>query len=284
MKNRKRGSIADFNTEKIKAVIGKIALRAFADTAGGESGGDGGDEPTGGESGGKSKSTINYEDLIAKARQEEKQKQYKTIERLKTQVATLTEQHNNDLLKVADLDKQLKAANEKLTTAGSGDSEEIKTLKATIKSLEGEKADLDKKVKDFEANKPQSREEIENEVRAELEKEYEVKTYKATKLAELKDQLLVPELVMGESKEDIDASIEAAIARSDEIRKSLGIDASAGGGKDTETPPKNNNKGRTPKSKNPSGGSGKEIDINYLASLDVRSPEYAEARKKLGLR
>lgn len=284
MNNRKRGIIADFNTEKIKAVIGKIALRAFADTAGGENGGDGGDEPTGGENGGKSKPTINYEDLIAKARQEEKQKQYKTIERLKTQVATLTEQHNNDLLKVADLDKQLKAANEKLTTAGSGDSEEIKTLKATIKSLEGEKADLDKKVKDFEANKPQSREEIEKEIRAELEKEYEVKTYKATKLAELKDQLLVPELVMGESKEDIDASIEAAIARSDEIRKSLGIDASAGGGKDTETPPKNNNKGRTPKSKNPSGGSGKEIDINYLASLDVRSPEYAEARKKLGLR
>lgn len=267
-----------FNTTKIKAVIEKIALRAFADTA---DGGEGGEEPTGGDGGEKKKQpAINYEDLIVKARREEKEKQYKTIERLKTQVNTLTEQHNNDLLVVADLEKQLQTANEKLTTAGSGDSEEIKTLKETIKTLEGEKADLDKKVKDFEANKPQSREEIEKEVRAELEKEYEVKTYKATKLAEMKDQLLVPELVMGDTKEEIDTSLEAALARSEEIRKNLGITStpSGSGKKSTEK--------RTPKSpSNPSGGSGsKEVSMERLATLSPKDPEYAKLRQQLGLR
>lgn len=279
MKRKYCGSIAGFNTEKIKAVIEKVALRAFADTASG-GGSEGDDDPTDGDGGSSKNTTINYEDLIAKARREEKEKQYKNVERLKSQVNTLTEQHNTDLLTIAELQKQLQAANEKLTTAGSGDSEEIKTLKATIKTLEGEKADLDKKVKDYEANKPQSREDIEKEVRSELEREYEVKTYKATKLAELKDQLLVPELVMGDSKEDIDTSIEAALARSEEIRKSLGISAPNGGDK----PPKKEK--RTPKSpSNPSGGNGgKEVDLDYLSTLDVRSPEYAKLRQQMGLK
>ena len=280
MKRKYCGSIAGFNTEKIKAVIEKVALRAFADTASGD-GGEGDNDPTGGDGGSSKGSTINYEDLIAKARREEKEKQYKNVERLKTQINTLTEQHNTDLLTIAELQEQLKAANEKLTTAGSGDSEEIKTLKATIKTLEGEKADLDKKVKDYEANKPQSREDIEKEVRSELEREYEVKTYKATKLAELKDQLLVPELVMGDSKEDIDTSIEAALARSEEIRKSLGLSSPNG-----DKPPKKDKEKRTPKSpSNPSGGNGgKEVDLDYLSTLDVRSQEYAKLRQQMGLK
>lgn len=272
-----RGSIAGLNTEKIKTFIERVALvRVYAD------GGEGAD-PAAGDDGGegsKKDTSINYEDLIAKARKEEKDKQYKTINRLKDQIDTLTKQHNDDLLKTADLEKKLQEANEKLTKAGSGDSEEIKTLKETIKTLEGEKADLDKKVKDYEANKPQSREDIEKEVRAELEKEYEVKTYKSTKLAELKDQILVPELVMGETKEDIDKSIEAALARSEEIRKQLGLPAPAGGD-GGKKPPK-----RTPKSPaNPSGGAGgSEVSIERLATMDVRDPEYAKLRAQLGLK
>lgn len=271
----KRGSIVAFNTEKIKAVIGKIALPVFADTTGeGEGEPDGGDKTP----------PVNYEDLISKARKEEKDKQYKTIERLKTQITTLTEQHNNDLLKVADLEKKLEESNKKLTATGSGDSEEIKTLKSTIKTLEGEKSDLSKKVEDYEKNKPKSREEIEKEVRAELEKEYEVKTYKAQKMAELKDKLLVPELVGGETKEDIDASIEAALARSEEIRKSLGITENDSD-EDETTPTKKQTK-RTPKNPaNPSGAfGGKEVSLEKLATMDVRSKEYAELRKQLGLK
>ena len=268
---KNRGIIAGMSNEAIKKVIEAISLRAFADEGADpddNSGADGGE-------GAKTTPTINYEDLIAKARKEEKEKQYKTIEKLKGQIATLTEQHNNDLLVRADLEKQLKEANDKLTTAGSGDSEEVKTLKETIKTLEKDKADLDKKVKDYEANKPVSREEVEAEVRAELEAEYEVKTYKATKMAELKDDILVPELVMGTTKEEIDASIQSALDRSAEIKKNLGISTDK---KQTK---------RTPKSPaNPSVSSvqDSEVSLERLATMDVRSKEYAELRKQLGLR
>ena len=268
---KNRGIIAGMSNEAIKKVIEAISLRAFADEGADpddNSGADGGE-------GAKTTPTINYEDLIAKARKEEKEKQYKTIEKLKGQIATLTEQHNNDLLVKADLEKQLKEANDKLTTAGSGDSEEVKTLKETIKSLEKDKADLDKKVKDYEASKPVSREEVEAEVRAELEAEYEVKTYKATKMAELKDDILVPELVMGTTKEEIDASIQSALDRSAEIKKNLGISTDK---KQTK---------RTPKSPaNPSVSSvqDSEVSLERLATMDVRSKEYAELRKQLGLR
>ena len=268
---KNRGIIAGMSNEAIKKVIEAISLRAFADEGADpddNSGADGGE-------GAKTTPTINYEDLIAKARKEEKEKQYKTIDKLKGQIATLTEQHNNDLLVKADLEKQLKEANDKLTTAGSGDSEEVKTLKETIKSLEKDKADLDKKVKDYEASKPVSREEVEAEVRAELEAEYEVKTYKATKMAELKDDILVPELVMGTTKEEIDASIQSALDRSAEIKKNLGISTDK---KQTK---------RTPKSPaNPSVSSvqDNEVSLERLATMDVRSKEYAELRKQLGLR
>lgn len=268
---KNRGIIAGMSNEAIKKVIEAISLRAFADEGADPDNNGGAD---GGE-GAKTTPTINYEDLIAKARKEEKEKQYKTIEKLKGQIATLTEQHNNDLLVKADLEKQLKEANDKLTTAGSGDSEEVKTLKETIKTLEKDKADLDKKIKDYEANKPVSREEVEAEVRAELEAEYEVKTYKATKMAELKDDILVPELVMGTTKEEIDASIQSALDRSAEIKKNLGISTDK---KQTK---------RTPKSPaNPivSSVQDNEVSLERLATMDVRSKEYAELRKQLGLR
>ena len=268
---KNRGIIAGMSNEAIKKVIEAISLRAFADEGADpddNSGADGGE-------GAKTTPTINYEDLIAKARKEEKEKQYKTIEKLKGQIATLTEQHNNDLLVKADLEKQLKEANDKLTTAGSGDSEEVKTLKETIKTLEKDKADLDKKVKDYEANKPVSREEVEAEVRAELEAEYEVKTYKATKMAELKDDILVPELVMGTTKEEIDASIQSALDRSAEIKKNLGISTDK---KQTKRTPK------SPANPSVSGVQDNEVSLERLATMDVRSKEYAELRKQLGLR
>ena len=268
---KNRGIIAGMSNEAIKKVIEAISLRAFADEGADpddNSGADGGE-------GAKTTPTINYEDLIAKARKEEKEKQYKTIEKLKGQIATLTEQHNNDLLVKADLEKLLKEANDKLTTAGSGDSEEVKTLKETIKTLEKDKADLDKKVKDYEANKPVSREEVEAEVRAELEAEYEVKTYKATKMAELKDDILVPELVMGTTKEEIDASIQSALDRSAEIKKNLGISTDK---KQTKRTPK------SPANPNVSSVQDSEVSLERLATMDVRSKEYAELRKQLGLR
>lgn len=278
MRKKHCGSIVETicDAEIMRKLIEKVTLNAYAD--GGEAGGDepSSDEGDDDNTSGDNSSTVNYEDLIAKARKEEKEKQYKTIERLKGQVEAQTKEHNNDLLKIAALEKEKKAAEEKLTKAGQGDSEEVQTLKAEVETLKKEKSDLEKKVQEYESNKPASREDIEKEVRAELEAEYEVKTYKAEKMAELKDQILVPELIGGNTKEDIDKSIEAALTRSAEIKKSLGIDDKGEKKKEKRTP-------KTPA--NPSGSvGGKEISLEYLQSLDVKSKEYAEVRKQLGLR
>jgi len=264
------GIIAGMSNEAIKHIIEAVSLRAFAEEPENNAG-DGAEDNDDNSS--KSTPTINYEDLIAKARKEEKEKQYKKIEKLNTQVATLTEQHNGDLLKIADLNKKLQDATDKLTKAGNGDSEEVKTLKDTIKSLEADKKDLEIKVADFEAKKPVSREEVEAEVRAELEAEYEVKTYKAQKMAELKDDILVPELVMGTTKEEIDNSIQSALERSKQIKENLGIT----GKKQARTP-------KSPTNASVSGVQDKEVSLERLATMDVRSPEYAELRKQLGLR
>ena len=274
----KRGIIVETNCSNsnvkktfkdfFSTVSRSLVLNVHADEEGGDEPKDG-DEP-------KNTPTINYEDLISKARAEEKAKQYKTIEKLKGQIETLTKQHNEDLLKVGQLEEDLKTANSKLQTAGQGDSEEIKTLKDTISTLNKEKADLEKKIKDIEDNTV-TREELENEIRTELEAEYTTKTYRAEKMAELKDELLVPELVIGNTVEEIDASIKVALEKSKSIREKLGI---------VDGQPKSP-QGRTPKTpSNPSMSrvQDSQFSMEYIASLDVKSPEYAEFRKQMGLR
>ena len=265
------GIFVGMNNKTIKKNLIEIfSLKALAEEPNSDV--DNGDD----DAGNTPNTTINYEDLIAKARKEEKEKQYKTIDKLKGQIATLTEQHNSDLLVVAGLKEDLAKAEAKLSTAGTSDSEEVKTLKAELKTAQDSIATLTAENEGFKNQTPVNREEVEAEIRAELEKEYEVKTYKAEKLAELKDDILVPELVFGNTKEEIDNSIQSALERSASIRKSLGLD------EDGKKPQK-----RTPKSvSNPSvsGVQDKEISMEYLASLDVSSKEYAEVRKKLGLK
>ena len=278
----KRGIIAEtncnnvimeksFNFKDFFPTIPKLfALRVHADEDGGAD-----PEPSNKEGNEPPKPTINYEDLISKARAEEKSKQYNTIKKLKGQIDTLTNQHNDDLLKIGQLEKDLETANKKLETSGQGDSEEVNTLKKEIEDLNKDKKSLTKKLEDLEKNTI-SREELENEIRTELEAEYATKTYKAEKMAELKDDILVPELVMGSTKEEIDASIEVALAKSKEIREKLGI---IEGSKSPQ--------GRTPKtpsSPSVSGIQNSQFSEDYIASLDVRSPEYAEFRKQIGLR
>ena len=274
----KRGIIVETNCRNVNVkknfkdffstVSRSLVLNVHADEEGGDEPKDG-DEP-------KNTPTINYEDLISKARAEEKAKQYKTIEKLKGQIETLTKQHNEDLLKIGQLEEDLKTANSKLQTAGQGDSEEIKTLKDTISTLNKEKSDLENKIKDIEDNTV-TREELENEIRTELEAEYNTKAYRAEKMAELKDEILVPELVVGNTVEEIDASIQVALEKSKSIREKLGI---------SDGQPKSP-QGRTPKTpSNPSMSrvQDSQFSMEYIAGLDVSSPEYAEFRKQMGLR
>ena len=282
--SKNRGSIVELGRATIKAIFGGFSLTAYADedpAAGGTPAGDKGGE--GNDPSKTSEPVINYEDLIAKARKEEKDKQYKTIEGLRGQVNTLTTQHNNDLLRIAELEGQLTEANKKLTSAGAGDTEAVKTLRAEIETLQKDKATLEAKVKEFEGKTVPSREEITAEVRKELEAEYEVKAYKAEVLAAHKDELLVPELVFGDTKEAIDTSLKSALTRSAEIRKSLGLpEAGGSGGKQTQTQTQTRRQPQTP---NPSTSTFQQSGISQedFAKMDVRSPEYAELRKKLGL-
>ena len=274
----KRGIIVETNCSNVNVkknfkdffstVSRSLVLNVHADE-------EGGDEPKEGDEP-KNTPTINDEDLISKARKEEKDKQYKTIEKLKGQIETLTKQHNEDLLKVGQLEEDLKTANSKLQTAGQGDSEEIKTLKNEIKTLQEDKKGLEAQLENI-YNDTVTREELENEIRTELEAEYTTKTYRAEKMAELKDEILVPELVIGNTVEEIDASIEVALEKSKSIREKLGIVDGQ-----PESP-----QGRTPKTpSNPSMSrvQDSQFSMEYIAGLDVSSPEYAEFRKQMGLR
>jgi len=264
-----RGIITETIMGFYKTMLKRIAYPVFADD-GGNNPEDNGDE---GEKG-SSTSTINYEDLIAKAREEEKRKQFKKIEKLEEKVDTLTKQHNEDLIKIAEAEKKIKETEEKLTKAGKGDNEEVKVLKAEVETLKKDKETLEAEVKKFKDEKPVDKDELEKEIRAELEKEYEVKLYKTEQLAEKKDEILVSELVFGDTKEEIDESIKKAIERSNEIKKNLGLD-----GTSTQKKKKGTPKGTD----NPSifGAQTPTVDVDKVRSMS--NEEYAELRKQLGI-
>lgn len=302
--SKNRGSIEAKSREVIKTIIGSLFFPVYAEEPSGTPAGSEGDKGgSGGDPTQSSDPVVNYEDLIAKARNEEKKKQYGTIEKLKGQVATLTAQHNDDLLKIAGLEEAKKAAEDKLTTASKGDSETVTTLRAELDTEKKARAKAEKELADLKKNTV-SREDVEKEIRAELEKEFEVKSYRAEQLA-AHPEILVQELVMGDTKEAIDASIKSAITRSNEIRQSLGL--AAAGGQQQTTPQGVNNpqggqqmsfqqvtqqmmaqsQGRTPRSPaspsiDPVQGGG--VSLEHLATMDVSSKEYAELRKQLGLK
>ena len=259
-----RGIIKARTNRLFHTLFTMLSLRAFAEEDGNNSDVDP-DAPKG------NSGVINYEDLIAKARKEEKEKQYKAIEKLKGQIDTLTRQHNDDLLAYAGLETKY---NDLKASFDNGQSPDVKALQEKVSLLENENKTLKTKVSDFESKPPVNEEEIENRIRQQLQAEYEVRAYKAEKLLEHKEDILVPELVFGETKEQIDESLKKALERSAEIRKSLGIS------KDTK-PQKRTPK--TPSNPSISGIQDKEINMEKLATMDVRSPEYAELRKQLGL-
>ena len=155
--------------------------------------------------------TMNFEQLIAQARREEKEKLYPQIEKLKAQVEVLTKQSNEALLAKGAVEKELADFKE---SQKKGDSEEVTKLKAQVEALKSENENLKKNTVS------------EEDLRKKLEEEYQVKLYAKDKLAENKDKILsvFAEKVVGNTKEEIDSAIEKAIASSDEIRKELGVE------------------------------------------------------------
>lgn len=220
--------------------------------------------------------TMNFEQLIAQARREEKEKLYPQIEKLKAQAEVLTKQVNEALLAKGAVEKELADLKE---SQKKGDSEEVTKLKAQVEALKSENEDLKKNTVS------------EEDLRKKLEEEYQVKLYAKDKLAENKDKILsvFAEKVVGNTKEEIDSAIEKAIASSDEIRKELGVEDK----KKSEKKDNKNSEGRkesksqnNPPAPNPQGGEGEKgkFDLEYIQSLDPRSEEYAEWRKSVGLK
>ena len=235
--------------------------------------------------------TINFEDLMARVRKEEKEKLYPKIEKLQKENKDLVTKNNSYLLKIGNLQAEIDSYKDKLTKSNSGDSEVVKTLKA----------DLTKAREEIENYKKNSvnKEELEKSIRDQVSKEYEIKLYKESKLNELKGHI-IPELVFGETKEEIDKSLEASKKRFEEIAKSLGVtpNANANSNNNMVNPNMNTNNGINPNALNGTTQFAQTIpsanvntsnlatsDINFsdLASMDVRSPQYQEIRKKLGL-
>lgn len=203
------------NAEKFSRIINGLLHKSFAD----EGDGNGGQEPPAPQtppapnpastSQLTEPSQINYEELIARARKEEKDKLYTQIKTLKDDLKEMTKQNNKNLLEAGTLKAEID------NLKNGGDSEEVTTLKNKIKELEGT----------IETLKQQSTDE--ETIRQQVEQEYEVKLYRTEQLVkdEVKDAILpmFMETVTGATKEEIDASIEKAKELTQKAKEQMGV-------------------------------------------------------------
>lgn len=225
---------------------------------------------------------INYEQLIAQARKEEKEKLYPRIKKLEEDNAKLVKTGNDNLIKIGDLTQTVNTLTAELESYKSGatTTEEVKKLNAQIEALTAENEKLKKEAPDVE------------KLRAEIEKEYEVKSYLAEQKAANKKDVLTSFLdeISGSTKEEIDASVAKAKEKSISIKKELGLVDDSGNPVDNT----NNNKGtatkpavKKPPVMNPTENAGTDtgrFDAEYVRNLDPSSDEYKEFRKRLGLK
>lgn len=202
--------------------------------------------------------TVNFEDLITKARAEEKAKLYPKIQKLEGENAKLVEKNNSLLLdlgtkdaEISDLKSQIekakssKEATESETVKALKD--EIKTLKATIKDMESNAVDVDALTESIRG-------------------EYDVKLYREQRLREVGDTI-IPELVMGTTKEEIDASITNAQSRFNDI-------IAKHGGNVAPTV--------TPNNVNTTSLNVKDFSVEDISNMTPQ--EWAEKRKMLGFK
>lgn len=223
-------------------------------------------------------SQINYEQLIAQARKEEKDKLYPQIEKLKSENANLVSNINNYLLKIGDLEKLI----EKLQN-DSGESEKdqkISTLTQQVNDLTTELNNLKESVVDEQT--------LRQQIEQEYESKYQLDKFRDKAIADAGEDILpvfVTEIT-GTTEDEIKTSIESAKKKTFDTKKSLGLIDDEGnpvGGKSN-----NNNQTKSqptpPPAPAPSSGGSEKFDAEYVRNLDPRSPEYAEWRKKMGLK
>lgn len=262
----KSGFIAKQSTDLSKQTGLRLFLRAFADE--GEGAGTVVTEPEGTPA-----QQINFETLIANARKEEKEKLYPRIKKLEDDNKALIQTNNDNLMKLAQAQKELDDLK-----SNSGESQRVKDLEKQLTEAQAE-------ITTLKESTPK-----EEEIRARIEAEYEVKMYRTTKLSENPDKILsvFADEVKGTTKEEIDASFEKAVEKTVQTKKQLGLIDDEGNpitdNKKKDPEDKGTPKKSTPPVANPNTLGDDKYDMDYVQNLDPRSPEYAEFRKKMGLK
>jgi hypothetical protein len=254
-------SVLKAESLKMKGLLTSLFLkRVFAD--------EGGDDPDKGKGGNEPAPQINFETLIANARKEEKDKLYPRIKKLEDQLGAMTNTNNENLLRVGEL----QAENDRLKN-NKGESKELKDLKARNDEIERE----NKTLKESSVNE----EELRKKIKTELDAEYEVKLYVTQQLLDHKEDILTvfSDMVQGKTKEEVDTAVKKAVEKTVETKKQLGLIDDKGN--PVQTKPVKPTK---PPVINPSGGEDDTFDIDYVKNLDPSSKEYAEYRKKIGLK
>lgn len=256
-----------------KGAFRKFFISALAEEANNE--GDGNSNPSSNKSQSNS-APYNFEEMIARVRREEKDKLYSRIEGLEKDNNSLTSSLNTQLLRNAALFEELEKLKQKNSET---DSEEVSKLKGENDRLRGE-------IQTLKESSPK-----EEEIRSAIEKEYELKMYIKDKISENKDSILsmFTSEIKGSTKEEVDSSIEAVKEKTLSIKKDLGLVDENGNpvstNKGTTTKEDKKTKVKKPPVSAPSEGSEEEtFDADYIRGLDPRSPEYAEFRKKIGLK
>lgn len=202
--------------------------------------------------------TVNYEDLIAKARKEEKDKLYTQIQGKDSKITDLTEKNNSLLLDISAKDDEIQALKNEIKGLKSANT---KSDNEKIRGLEEEKTQLLATIDQLKKEQAQI-EEIENRIK----NEYEVKLYRMEKLNSVGDEI-ISELVTGTTKEEIDSSFEVAKAKYDSIREKYIS-------KSTNSIPV----------ANVDTGSFNANTVNAMDITKMSPTEWAEYRTKLGLK
>jgi len=253
------------NAEKVlwSSFIGRFFLKVYAEGA---------DDSATNESQGEEK-PINFEQLIAQARKEEKDKLYPRLQKAEEEVKTLTKSLNGALLEKGTLQARIDELSTQLNS--KEDSKEAQELKKQVKKLE---EDL-KTAKESAPNEASLREEITQK----LTQEFEVKRYLDSKIAENKESILavfIPNIT-GTTVEEVDESVNKAKESTLAVKKDLGLVDDKG--EDVTNKNVSTGKKTAPPAAVPSVSSENGFDLDYVRNLDPKSPEYKEFRKKMGL-
>jgi hypothetical protein len=202
---------------------------------------------------------IDFESLIAKARKEEKEKLYPEITKLKEEVEKKVTRINELLLAIGEKDEIIsqkdKEIKELKTNSKKSDSQEVKDLKIKITELENKLAEKDKEISTIKLT-----------------------SYRDKKIAEAGGEL-IPELVTGNSEEEIDLSIEKAKERYREIVSKIASQQSTKPLSSNNIPPAN---------PNTSAFTSSQVSTQSLNGLNLMTPEgraeYEKMRKQMGLK